>query len=47
VCSPIDEENLLKAAGRGLHIVESLMDEVTILCGARGGTLVRIVKSVA
>jgi serine/threonine-protein kinase RsbW len=47
VCSPIDEENLLKAAGRGLHIVESLMDEVTILCGTGGGTLVRIVKSVA
>jgi anti-sigma regulatory factor (Ser/Thr protein kinase) len=46
VCSPVDDENLLKAAGRGLHIVESLMDEVTILCGADGGTLVRIVKSV-
>jgi serine/threonine-protein kinase RsbW len=46
VCSPIDEENLLKAAGRGLHIVESLMDEVTFVCGADGGTLVRIVKFV-
>ena len=47
VCSPIEEANLLKAAGRGLHIVESLMDEVTILCGPEGRTLVRIVKSVA
>jgi serine/threonine-protein kinase RsbW len=46
VCSPIEEENLLKAAGRGLHIVESLMDEVTFLCGADGGTFVRIVKFV-
>jgi serine/threonine-protein kinase RsbW len=46
VCSPVDQENLLKAAGRGLHIVESLMDEVTILCGPDGGTLVKIVKLV-
>jgi serine/threonine-protein kinase RsbW len=45
VCSPLQEENLLKEAGRGLLIVESLMDEVNILCGPKGGTLVKIVKS--
>ncbi len=44
VCSPLQEENLLKEAGRGLLIVESLMDEVNIRCGPKGGTLVRIVK---
>ncbi len=44
VCSPIEQANLLKEAGRGLHIVESLMDEVNIQCGLQGGTSVRIVK---
>lgn len=44
VCSPVEEANLLKEAGRGLHIVESLMDEVNIQCGPRGGTSVKIVK---
>jgi serine/threonine-protein kinase RsbW len=44
VCSPIEQANLLKEAGRGLHIVESLMDEVNVRCGLQGGTSVRIVK---
>jgi serine/threonine-protein kinase RsbW len=47
VCSPIEKNNLLKEAGRGLHIVESLMDKVDILCEPKGGTLVKIVKSIA
>jgi serine/threonine-protein kinase RsbW len=42
--SPIEEHNLLKEAGRGILIVESLMDEVSIMCGASKGTKVRMVK---
>lgn len=41
---PIDEDNILREAGRGLLIVESLMDEVNISCGPQAGTQVRIVK---
>jgi serine/threonine-protein kinase RsbW len=41
---PIDQENLLKEAGRGILIVESLMDKVDILCGPQKGTKVKIVK---
>ena len=44
VRSPIDEDNILREAGRGLLIVESLMDEVNIACGPQVGTQVRIVK---
>jgi serine/threonine-protein kinase RsbW len=44
VLSPIEDENLLKEAGRGILIVESLMDEVSIICGANKGTKVRMVK---
>jgi serine/threonine-protein kinase RsbW len=41
---PIDQENLLKQAGRGLLIVESLMDQVDIQCESAGGTKVKMVK---
>jgi serine/threonine-protein kinase RsbW len=44
VQSPIDKENLLRQAGRGLLIVESLMDEVDVICGAAEGTRVKMVK---
>lgn len=44
VQSPIEKECLLKQAGRGLLIVESLMDEVDVLCGTGKGTRVRMVK---
>jgi serine/threonine-protein kinase RsbW len=44
VCPPIDNKNLLKEAGRGLLIVDSLMDELDICCSTEGGTQVRIVK---
>jgi serine/threonine-protein kinase RsbW len=39
-----DPESLMKEAGRGLLIVDSLMDEVEISCGAGKGTKVKIVK---
>ena len=42
-CS-FDQESLLKEAGRGMLIVDSLMDQVEILCGPGKGTKVRIVK---
>lgn len=47
VRSPIDEGNILREAGRGLLIVESLMDEVNISCGPQGGTRVKITKRIA
>lgn len=44
VRSPITEQNLLKEAGRGLLIVESLMDQVDVVCESDMGTKVRMVK---
>ncbi len=44
VPSPLDEENLLKPAGRGIFFMRSFMDEVSYSFPPRGGTLVRMVK---
>ena len=44
VPSPLAEENLLKAHGRGIFFMRSFMDEVSYSFPARGGTLVRMVK---
>jgi serine/threonine-protein kinase RsbW len=44
VQSPLAEENLLKAAGRGIFFMRSFMDEVSYAFPARGGTVVRMVK---
>ena len=44
VRNPLDEENLLREAGRGIFIVRSLMDEVKIESGQQGGTMVTMVK---
>ena len=41
---PIDEKNLLKEAGRGMLILESLMDKVDVLCCTDRGTTVKMVK---
>ncbi len=41
---PIDEKNLLKEAGRGMLILESLMDKVEILYCTDKGTKVKMVK---
>jgi serine/threonine-protein kinase RsbW len=46
ICSPFEGENLLKEAGRGLLIVESLMDELSICRKPKGGTQVKIVKNI-
>jgi serine/threonine-protein kinase RsbW len=45
ICSPVEKENLLKEAGRGLLIVESLMDELFICRKPKGGTQVKIIKN--
>lgn len=44
VPSPLAEENLLKADGRGIFFMRSFMDEVSYAFPARGGTVVRMVK---
>lgn len=47
VPSPLAEENLLKADGRGIFFMRSFMDEVSYAFPARGGTVVRMVKKLA
>jgi serine/threonine-protein kinase RsbW len=44
VPSPIEEENLLKADGRGIFFMRSFMDEVHYSFPTKGGTLVRMIK---
>ena len=44
VPSPLAEENLLKADGRGIFFMRSFMDEVSYAFPSRGGTLVRMLK---
>ncbi|HVR70361.1 MAG TPA: ATP-binding protein [Vicinamibacteria bacterium] len=44
VPSPLTEENLLKADGRGIFFMRSFMDEVEYAFPARGGTVVRMLK---
>jgi serine/threonine-protein kinase RsbW len=44
VPSPLDEENLLKAGGRGIFFMRSFMDEVSYAFPSRGGTVVRMLK---
>jgi serine/threonine-protein kinase RsbW len=45
IANPIAEENLLKEVGRGIFIVESLMDRVDIEV-SNGGTTITITKSI-
>ena len=44
VPSPLAEENLLKADGRGIFFMRSFMDEVSYAFPSRGGTVVRMLK---
>lgn len=44
VPSPLEEQNLLKADGRGIFFMRSFMDEVSYAFPARGGTVVRMLK---
>ncbi len=47
VPNPVDDENLLKEAGRGIFIVRSLVDDLRIETNSDGGTRVVIVKNLA
>lgn len=44
VADPTEEENLLKASGRGIFFVRNFMDEVYWLTPPEGGTTVRMIK---
>jgi serine/threonine-protein kinase RsbW len=44
VPSPLAEENLLKADGRGIFFMRSFMDEVSYSFPPKGGTQVKMVK---
>lgn len=44
IADPLAEENLLKAAGRGMFFMRSFMDEVSYAFPAKGGTVVKLVK---
>jgi serine/threonine-protein kinase RsbW len=44
VASCLENENLFKHAGRGILILNSLMDKVEIICGPDQGTKVKMVK---
>jgi serine/threonine-protein kinase RsbW len=44
VPDPTQEENILKASGRGIFFMRSFMDEVDWLIRPGGGTTVRMVK---
>lgn len=44
VPSPLEPENLLKAHGRGIFLIRSLMDEVVMRAAAQGGMEVLMVK---
>jgi len=44
VSSPLEGDNVLKEAGRGIFILKSLMDEVDFVFSQEGGTIVRMVK---
>ena len=44
--NPLAEENLLKEIGRGIFIVNSLIDEVKFQFPPEGGTKVTITKNI-
>jgi len=44
IASCLEDENLLKHAGRGILILNSLMDKVEIICGPDHGTKVKMIK---
>ncbi len=44
VASCVENQNLLKQAGRGILILNSLMDKVEYFCGPNQGTKVKMVK---
>jgi serine/threonine-protein kinase RsbW len=44
VPNPIVRENLMKSSGRGIFLMRALMDDVSFLRPANGGTQVRMLK---
>lgn len=44
VADPLADENLMKAAGRGIFFMRSFMDGVSYSFPRRGGTVVRMMK---
>jgi serine/threonine-protein kinase RsbW len=47
VASPLEPENVLKSSGRGIFFMRSFMDDVSISRRPEGGTVVRMVKTLA
>ncbi len=47
VPSPVAEENLLKAYGRGIFFMRSFMDQVDYSFPTKGGTVVKMIKRLA
>ena len=47
VPDPVAPENILKAEGRGIFFMRSFMDDVRYSFPSRGGTVVRMRKSIA
>lgn len=44
VANPLEEDNLLKASGRGIFLIRNFMDDVTLHRAAQGGMEIRMVK---
>lgn len=44
IANPLDEQNLLKEAGRGIFIARALVDAVEFEKGKKGGTRVKLTK---
>ena len=47
IANPLEPENVLKSSGRGIFFMRSFMDDVSILRRPEGGTVVRMVKTLA
>src|SRR5262245_33889884 len=47
VADPLAPENMLKSSGRGIFVMRSFMDDVSLQRGAQGGMEVRMMKKLA
>lgn len=47
IASPLEPENVLKSSGRGIFFMRNFMDDVMIVRGPTGGTVVRMTKKLA
>jgi serine/threonine-protein kinase RsbW len=46
IADPLAPENLLKASGRGIFLIRSFMDDVTLQRAPEGGMEIRMIKKV-